>query len=102
MPYIPLSSPLPPFLLLQLIIARDIAKAPELTNLLKQCATTVLGSGKVFGALGRIAMCDDESGINERGRQTTHYLHFLSHTSGGAMRGVENHGVRALSHRLRK
>ena len=29
----------------QLIIARDIAKAPELTNLLKQCTKTVLGAG---------------------------------------------------------
>ncbi|TFJ86251.1 hypothetical protein NSK_002459 [Nannochloropsis salina CCMP1776] len=48
----------------QLIIARDIAKAPELTSLLKQCATTVLSNG-------------------------------------GAMRGFENHGLRALSHRLR-
>lgn len=30
---------------MQLIIARDIAKAPELTNLLKQCTKTVLGAG---------------------------------------------------------
>jgi len=27
---------------------------------------------------------------------------FSRTTSGGAMRGVENHGIRALSHRLRK
>lgn len=33
---------------IQLIIARDIAKAPELTSLLKQCAKTVLGAGE-FG-----------------------------------------------------
>lgn len=31
---------------IQLIIARDIAKAPELTSLLKQCAKTVLGAGE--------------------------------------------------------
>lgn len=48
-PPLPLSPP-PNFSFgkLQLIIARDIAKAPELTNLLKQCATTILGSGKVL------------------------------------------------------
>lgn len=37
---------------IQLIIARDIAKAPELTNLLKQCAKTVMGAGKCVGVGG--------------------------------------------------
>ena len=41
---------------IQLIIARDIAKAPELTNLLKQCTKTVLSAGALSWGFGWVGV----------------------------------------------
>lgn len=101
---------------MQLIIARDIAKAPELTNLLKQCTKTVLGAG-AWECVEYVRLwkpCGPSEGtrwqtdrfipVESKYWSWTNqpYTPMACNRAGGNVRGVENHGIRALSHRLRK